>query len=210
MSCREGTDAAFSSVDPVLITRAVALLRQGSVVAYPTETSYGLGAAVDRPAALDRIFVIKQRPRHKPLLVLIADPKDLDGLVSHIPSVAKELMRRFWPGPLTLLLPARPEIPWPLRGDTEKVGIRISSHPWAQALLKELNAPLTATSANVSGRQPARTATEVWYNLGDNGPDWVLDGGSTPGGPPSTIVDVSTETPRLVRVGAIEPSALGL
>jgi len=188
-----------------LVLRAAEILKQGGVVAYPTETSYGLGALVSRPEALERIYRIKNRPEGKPLLVLVAHTGQLDELVERIPAAALPLIDRFWPGPLTLLFPARPGLPRPLCGDTGKVGIRISAHPWAQALVLASGRPITATSANLSGRVSAVSAQDVASQLRDPLPDFILDGGPTPGGLPSTILDVSGAVPRLVRPGVLNP-----
>jgi L-threonylcarbamoyladenylate synthase len=191
--------------DPLMIDRAASILRKGGVVAYPTETSYGLGASISSVAALERIFAIKHRPREKPLLVLVADVSELAGLAAEIPDAAVSLMERFWPGPLTILFPSRPGRPWPLCGDTGKIGVRISAHPWARALVKALGNPITATSANLSGHPSAYLAEDVARQLADPPPDLILDGGVTAGHPPSTIVDASTQPLRLVRKGAIDP-----
>ena len=174
-------------------------------MAFPTETSYGLGASIKRIDALERIYAIKERPRNKPLLVLISDVSQLVQLVSRIPPVAITLTKRFWPGPLTLLLPARPGLPWPLCADTAKVGVRISSHSWAHSLVTILGSPMTATSANLSEHPATCEAKEVADQLRFLPPDYILDGGPTSGGPPSTIIDVCTDPPEIIREGVISP-----
>jgi L-threonylcarbamoyladenylate synthase len=191
--------------DPLMIDRAASILRKGGVVAYPTETSYGLGASILSFDALERIFAIKHRPKEKPLLVLVADVSELSSLAAEIPDAAVSLMERFWPGPLTILFPSKPGLPWPLCGDTGKIGVRISTHPWARALLNALGNPITATSANLSGHPSTYLAEEVASQLADPPPDLILDGGIATGHPPSTIVDASTQPFRLVRKGAIHP-----
>ncbi len=191
------------SLDKDLIERAARILREGGVVAFPTETSYGLGASIRNLEALERIYKIKRRPKDKPLLVLIPDISHLELLAAEIPEVVKPLAERFWPGPLTLIFRAKPDLPWPLCASTGKVGVRISSNPWAKALLEAVGHPITATSANVSGAPPATTAQEVAEALKDPAPDMILDGGRVPGMPPSTILDVSVDPPRLLRVGVI-------
>ncbi|NDY42848.1 threonylcarbamoyl-AMP synthase [Dissulfurirhabdus thermomarina] len=194
------------------VEAAAGVLAGGGVVAYPTETTYGLGARLDRPAALDRVFRLKRRPLDKPLLVLVASRADLERLVVEIPPAAEDLMHRFWPGPLTLLLPARADLPRAVTADTGKVGVRISSHPVAAALAAAAGVPVTATSANRSGEPPALTAGEVVERFGVEGETlaYVLDGGRTPGGLPSTIVDVGPGGPRLVRPGAVPEGELGI
>ena len=196
------------SPDPILIQQATGIIKRGGVVAFPTETSYGLGASIRHIHALERIYVIKKRARNKPLLILISDTSQLVLLVSRIPPVALSLIKRFWPGPLTLLFPAKAGLPWPLCGDTKKIGIRISSHPWAQALVKALGDPMTATSANLSGYPSTYTAEGVADQLRSPVPDYILNSGPTPGGAPSTILDISTVPPHIVREGAIKPNVL--
>ena len=183
--------------------RAVATLKCGGVVAYPTETSYGLGASIEAEGALDRIYKIKRRPKDKPLLVIIKDASWLKGLVADIPAYSLPLMERFWPGPLTILFPARPGLPSSLCASTGKIGVRISSHPIAIALLDGLGSPITATSANLTGFPSLNTAQEVMAQLVSPAPDFILDGGPSPGGLPSTIVDVTADSPVIVRQGAI-------
>jgi L-threonylcarbamoyladenylate synthase len=185
------------------VSEAAKVLRAGGVVAYPTETSYGLGAVIDCKGALSRIFEIKARRKDKPLLVIIGDPAFLSELAACVPDQAKMLMERFWPGPLTILFPAKAGLPWPLCGQTGKIGLRISSHHVARALVNEVGRPVTATSANRSGLIAARTAQEVAEYLIDPAPDYILDGGPSPGGPPSSIVDVTVNPPAIIREGAI-------
>ena len=187
--------------------RAVATLKCGGVVAYPTETSYGLGASIEAEGALDRIYKIKRRPKDKPLLVIIKDASWLGRLAARVPESAYPLMKNLWPGPLTILFPAKPGLPWPLCASTGKVGIRVSSHPVAAALVQELGVPITATSANLSGRPPANTAEEVMEQLGSGplckGLDFILDASPAHGGQPSSIVDITTDAPIILRQGAI-------
>ena len=202
-------------VDLQAVSKAAEILNRGGVVAFPTETSYGLGASVDNADALQRIYEIKKRPRGKPLLVLIDSVARLDGLVSSIPPAARRLMDHFWPGPLTILFPAASGLAWPLHGGTGKIGVRISSNPWAQALVEKLGRPVTATSANLSGLPPAADAREVERQLASPAPDFILNGGILSHGTCSTIVDVSgnningsepgaqTHTIKIIRAGVI-------
>ncbi|MGQ9499867.1 MAG: L-threonylcarbamoyladenylate synthase [Dissulfurimicrobium sp.] len=186
-----------------LIMRAISTLKNGGVIAYPTETSYGLGASIEALGALDRIYEIKKRPADKPLLVIIKDTSWLKWLVADIPDYSLPLMERFWPGPLTILFSARPGLPFQLCASTGKIGVRISSHPIATALLDGLDGPITATSANLTGFSSLNSAQEVIAQLVSPPPDFILDGGPAPGGPPSTIVDVTANPPVIVRHGAI-------
>lgn len=186
-----------------LVRRAVSTLKRGGVVAYPTETSYGLGASIEVECALDRIYEIKRRPKEKPLLVIIKDASWLKRLAADIPMSSYPLMERFWPGPLTILFSARPGLPSPLCASTGKIGVRVSSHPIAMALLDGFGGPVTATSANLTGFPSLNTAEEVIMQLVSPPPDFILDGGPASGGPPSTIVDVTMDPPVIVRQGAI-------
>jgi len=192
------------SPDYALIQRAADIMRKGGVIAFPTETSYGLGASTKNVYALERIYIIKKRPRYKPLLILISNISDLIHLVNQVPPSAFALMERFWPGPLTLLLPAKPELPWPLCANTDKVGVRISSNSWANSLVTALGGPITATSANLSKHPATCNAEEVKDQLQSPPPDYILDGGPTSGGRPSTIVDVCTEPFKIIREGIID------
>ncbi|MBW1717936.1 MAG: threonylcarbamoyl-AMP synthase [Deltaproteobacteria bacterium] len=191
--------------DRLLIQRAADIVRKGGVVAFPTETSYGLGASIKHIDALERIYIIKKRPRHKPLLILISNISDLIHLVNQVPPAAVTLIERFWPGPLTLLLPAKPNLPWPLCANTDKVGVRISSHSWAHSLVTTLGNPMTATSANLSKYPATYKAEEVADQLLSFPPDYILDGGPTSGEAPSTIIDVCTDPIKIIREGAINP-----
>ena len=176
------------------------VLRRSGVIAMPTETFYALGASVQDDVALRRVCVIKGRPQGKPLLALIADRAQLTALVDEVTSAATTLMERFWPGPLTLIFPASLLLPEALTAGTGSVGVRQPAHAGLASLLRHVG-PLTGTSANRSGEPPARTAEEVQTTLGSE-VDLILDGGSTTGGLPSTIVDTVGPL-RLLREGPI-------
>lgn len=178
-------------VDLQAVEHAAECLRDGGVAAFPTETSYGLGASIHNLQALERIYEIKKRPAEKPLLIIIDTPARLSALASEIPPAGRMFMQKFWPGPLTILFPAVPDLPWPLHCGTGKVGIRISSNPWAMALAARLGHPVTATSANMAGCNPAVTADEVREQLVSPSPDIILDQEISAPGTCSTIVDVS-------------------
>ena len=182
--------------------KAASLLRAGGVVAYPTETYYGLGVDPFSEPALARLFQVKKRPRVKPVLVLVSDREQIDLLAREISATALLLMDRFWPGPLTLVMPARPDLSPLLTGGTGTVGIRLSSDPLATVLLRTFGAPLTATSANRSGQVPAVTAGEVRASFGSE-VDLILDGGRTPGKLGSTLVGVSGSKISCIREGHI-------
>ena len=190
-----------------LIARAVHIMQAGGVIAYPTETFYGLGADAENEAALGKIFGIKGRDAGKPLPIIIGSREELAGLVEEIPAAARLLMEEFWPGALTLVFRASPRLPSRLAAGTGKIGIRVSSHPLAALLAKSLTHPLTATSANPSGLPSCTRAEEVIRSLGDR-IDAVLDGGETAGGAGSTILDVTVDPPVLLRAGVIPPALL--
>ena len=175
------------------IERAGQLILQGKVMAFPTETFYGLGADALNEEALREIFRVKEREEGKPLLLLVADRTWLPGLVKYIPPQADPLMERFWPGPLTLVFPAPDHLSPLLTGNTGKIGLRISSHPVAQALVRVVGRAITATSANVSGQPGASQASEVLQALGEK-IDAILDGGRTTGGLGSTVVDIEPKS----------------
>ncbi|MHB8789815.1 MAG: L-threonylcarbamoyladenylate synthase [Desulfobulbaceae bacterium] len=184
------------------IERAVSLLRAGGIVAFPTETYYGLGVDPLSEDGLVRLFQVKDRPALKPVLVLVADLEQVGLLAREISPTARTLMDRFWPGPLTLVLPARTELSPHLTGGTGTVGVRLSPHPVASELLRTFGGPLTATSANRSGHVPAVTAEEVRLAFGSE-VDMILDGGRTPGEKGSTLVGVSGNRITCIREGCI-------
>jgi L-threonylcarbamoyladenylate synthase len=187
---------------PQSLISAVEILRVGGLVVYPTETFYGLGVDALNQKAIKKIFAIKRRSFSQPLLILIPDQDYLPRYVNEVPEVARRLMERFWPGPLTLIFFASPRLPSILLGEANKIAIRVSSHPIAQALTKGLNSPITSTSANVSGAQSPFTPEEVSFQLGDK-IDLLIDGGRTPGEKPSTIIDVTSSSPQLIREGMV-------
>jgi L-threonylcarbamoyladenylate synthase len=192
--------------EPDRIAEAVALLKKGGVIAFPTETFYGLGADARNEAAIDKIFGIKGRDFKNPILVVIGDTGHLDNVAEDIPEEARELMDRFWPGPLTIVFRAAPSVSPKLTAGTGKIGIRLTSHPIAMEISKRLGGPVTATSANLTGAPECSSAVEVISQL-EGKLDGVIDGGHTPGGKGSTIVDVTVYPPKVLREGMI-PSSL--
>jgi len=195
--------------DPNKVVEAGQIVLQGGIVAFPTETFYGLGADAGKEKALQRIFQIKGREENKPLLLLIADRTWLPDLARKIPAVAERLIEKFWPGPLTLVFEASPHLSPILTANTGKVGVRISSHPTAQALVRAVGRALTGTSANLSGRPSPSSAKEVYKALGAK-IDAILDGGKTAGGLGSTVLDVSGSRPEIIRQGAVSRAELAL
>ncbi|MGH7354628.1 MAG: L-threonylcarbamoyladenylate synthase [Candidatus Rokuibacteriota bacterium] len=185
-----------------LIARAVTVLRGGGLVAFPTETFYGLGAAALNAAATRRLLQAKGRPEGKPILVLVDGVAMVERITVTISAEARRLMARHWPGALTLVLKAATGLPDEITAGTGTIGVRLSPHPVALALVRELGEPVTAPSANRSGAPPPTTAAAVLAGIGD-GLDLVLDGGATSGGEPSTVLDVTTDPPRVLRAGAV-------
>ena len=185
------------------LARAVTVIRNGGVVAFPTETYYGLAVDPFNREALDTLFELKRRDQNKPVLVLIQDPGQLPLLVRDIPPLFQPLISKFWPGPLTLVFNALAGLSPRLTGNTETVGARISSHPTARLLTEKIGGPITATSANISGQAPGVTPAEVREQFGDQ-LDMVIEGGRTPGGLGSTVVgEDDAGGIRLIRAGVI-------
>jgi L-threonylcarbamoyladenylate synthase len=184
------------------LAEAAAALAAGELVAFPTETFYGLGAAALRPAAVRRIFEVKARPEGKPLLVLVDSIAMVERLAARVPPRARELMARHWPGPLTLVVEAAAVVPPEVTAGTGTVGVRLSAHPVARGLVSALGEPITAPSANPSGAPAPTTAAEViaYFRAGVA---LVLDAGATPGGEASTVLDVTTDPPRVIRAGPV-------
>lgn len=197
-----GLGELLSVSDPAALARAAALLRGGELVAFPTDTVYGVGAVAWDGAAVARLYVAKLRAADKAIPILLADPADL-ALVAVAPSpAAMRLARRFWPGPLTLVVPKAAAVPDEVTAGGETVAVRVPDHPAARALIRLAGAPLATTSANLSGRPSPVTAQEVAAQLADRVP-LILDGGPCPGGLPSTVVDATGPTPRVLRPGPI-------
>ncbi|UCG13290.1 MAG: threonylcarbamoyl-AMP synthase [Deltaproteobacteria bacterium] len=190
------------SLSAEAIRRAARIIVGGGVVAFPTETSYGLGVLVSHREAIERVYQLKRRAYHKSLSILVGNLVELQEWVETIPTEVVHLIERFWPGPLTLVFAAGEHFPTNLTGGTGKVAVRISSHPVAQALVQAVGTPITATSANRSGAPSCHSAPEVLAQLGSD-LEAVLDGGLTPGSKDSTIADVTRRPPEILRVGAI-------
>jgi len=189
------------------IQMAADVLLAGGLVAYPTETFYGLAVDVRNEKAIERLFSVKKRSADSPVLILIGMIELLDPYVDDIPLIARRLMESFWPGDLTLVFKASPQVSTPLTAGTGKIGIRLSSHPVATALARTIEAPISGTSANISGQPACRKAQEVLNCLG-NGVDLILDAGETPGKLGSTVIDVTVHPIRVLREGVIDREAL--
>jgi len=185
---------------PHTIEQAVACIQSGGVLAIPTDSFYALAVGIFQPAALERLLAIKGQRDHKPFPILIADPSQLNQLVDEVPEIAKMLIQQFWPGLLTIVLKAKPNMSPILMSEQETIGLRQPNDPRVCQLLKQTG-PLTGTSANRTGHVPAQSAEEVIQQVGSE-IDLILDGGSTPGGQPSTVLQIEPEF-RILREGAI-------
>lgn len=181
---------------------AAKIIQNGGLVAFPTETVYGLGADALNPKAVARIFEVKNRPRFDPLIVHIADEHDLQRLCTAVDDRASKLMQRFWPGPLTLVLPKTPLVPDIVTAGLDTVAVRMPNHSIALNLIREAGTPIAAPSANPFGYLSPTTAEHVMAQLGDK-VDMILDGGKCSIGIESTIIDLSGERPILLRTGGL-------
>ena len=190
----------LSASDSHTISVALQILRSGGLVAFPTDTVYGVVSLAFNQTAIESIYVAKDRPLEKAIPILIGDVDDLEKIAVDIPPLAHRLASRFWPGPLTIILPKHPSLP-PAVSSTSTVGVRVPDHPIARALLRAAG-PMAVTSANLSGRESPRTAMEVMSQLQRRIP-LVVDGGETPGGVASTVVDVTGAEPVILRPGPV-------
>ncbi|MGH8771195.1 MAG: L-threonylcarbamoyladenylate synthase [Burkholderiales bacterium] len=184
------------------IEQAVVILRSGGLVAFPTETVYGLGADASNPEALQKIFLAKGRPQNHPIIVHLPDESQLSRWARSIPESARTLAQRFWPGPLTLVVSRAAQVSDLITGGQETVGLRVPGHPLALELLKAFGSGIAAPSANRFGKLSPTTASHVREELGDD-VDLILDGGACEVGIESTIVDLSRDPPVLLRPGKI-------
>lgn len=192
----------FSSDLSKQIEKGITILHQGGIVAYPTDTVYGLGVSMTSRRAVERIYRVKQRPPDMALPLLVADISQIEALAETVSEVARELIRRFLPGALTIVLPASPAVPDIITAGGKTVAVRIPAHPVPLALIKGIGTPLVGTSANISGRPDPLTAVEVHEQLG-NEVDLIIDDGEPCPGMVSTIVDATGEVPLILREGAI-------
>jgi L-threonylcarbamoyladenylate synthase len=182
------------------ISQALEVLKRGGLVAFPTDTVYGVGALAFDAVAVESIYAAKERPVEKAIPVLLGGPEDLDKVTVEIPLIASKLAARFWPGPLTLVVPKQPDLPEVVSA-TSTVGVRVPDHPVARALLRAAG-PMAVTSANISGQVSPTTAGEVSRQLNGRIP-LILDGGETPGGVPSTVVNCLGREPVILREGPV-------
>lgn len=188
--------------DPAALAEALRLLQAGAIVVFPTDTVYGVGAHGLREAAVSRLFDAKLRERDKAIPLLLSDASDVELVGVDIPALARELMARYWPGGLTLVVRARSGLPPSLTAGGDTVAVRVPDHPTPRALARALGVPLAATSANLSGKPPATTAAAAATALADR-VALVLDGGPSPVGVASSVIDCTTDPPRILRAGAL-------
>ena len=200
-------NSRFVSIDPVapdqiLIRQAAELIKTGRLVAFPTRALYGIGADIYNPDAVSRVFQAKHRAADKPVSVLIRSEAQLNELADDVQETARRLMERFWPGLITLVFAAKPDVPAALTGNTGRIGIRMPAHPVADALLAELTHPITGTSANLSGEPGCAQISELSLDVA-NKMAMILDAGPLAGGAGSTVVDVSETPPTVLREGGV-------
>lgn len=193
--------------DPETLAYAGDILRAGGLVAYPTETVYGLAASAFVPDSIARVFDAKGRPFGQPLPVQIASPEEVETLARSVPDAGKALIADFFPGPLTLIFWRQPTVSLVVTGGGNTVGLRMPDHPVALGVLRAFGAPVVCPSANLTGRRASMSAADILEDL-DGRIDLVLDGGPTVGRTPSTVLDLTTEPARLVREGKISRAAL--
>ncbi len=195
----------LSASSPNAILNALEVLLSGGLVAFPTDTVYGVGCLAFHQQAIESIYVAKDRPIEKAIPVLIGDNEDLIKVAEQIPIFAMKLIARFWPGPLTVLVPKKPTLPEAISA-TSTVGVRVPDHDIARTLLR-LTGPMAVTSANISGQQSPTTAQQVFAQLGGR-IAMIIDGGETPGGVPSTLVDCTGDEIQILREGPITKEEL--
>ena len=201
------TMSAKSSDIQQQVEMGVSILRQGGLVAFPTDTVYGLGAGVNIPQAVKRVYRVKERPSNMALPLLLADMSQISEVAELVSPIAWLLASKFLPGALTIVLPRSKSVPEIITAGGKTVAIRIPAHPVPVALVRGLGMPIVGTSANLSGKPSALTADEVCSQFGDK-VDLVIDGGKCPGGRESTVVDVTGEVPVILREGAISEKEL--
>ena len=197
----------ISADRPGALAQAVAVLRTGGLVAFPTDTVYGVGVHAYLPAAVARLYTAKVRPEGKAIPLLLGDAADVERVSRDLPRLTQRLMDAFWPGALTLVVPRNPELPDIVTAGGPTVAVRLPDHPVPRALARAVGAPLAATSANLSGQAEAVSAADVLAQL-DGRIDLLLDGGRCPGGVASTVVDLTVQPPAILRQGALDPELL--
>jgi L-threonylcarbamoyladenylate synthase len=199
-------------IDPEIIEmdkikRIAEYLAMDGVIVYPTETFYALGANCFSRKAIQAIYLLKKRPLKKPLSVVISDLEMIHEIVSEIPPLFDPLIANFWPGPLTLVLKAAPRVPKELQGPSASIGVRLTEHEWLRSFVHHASFPITATSANISGRKEISDPETAWQEFCGKVP-LIVDGGKTKGLLPSTVLDLTGKSAHIIREGAISLSKL--
>ena len=194
-------------VIPEEVARALSVLKAGGVVAFPTDTLYGLGASILSVPGVERVFQIKERSQTQRLPILLGSIEDLELVAEDIPELAWKFAQRFWPGPLTLVLQRSRYVPEVVTGGQDTVAVRVPDHPIPRTLAQELGAPITGTSANKTGGPDPITAWDVQQQLGPK-VDLIIDGGPRPKGRGSTIVNLTVDPPEVLRQGALHLAPL--
>ncbi len=207
--CHAGAEetTVLAVQDRATVTRAVSVIKRGGLIVLPTDTVYGVGCDMRSEPALTRLYAAKDRPRNMPIPVLVADPDDARQVAESLPDAFPSLAQRFWPGALTLIVPRRPDLPPILTAGGDTVAVRLPDHQEARAIIRAAGGALAVTSANRSGRPAPATAEEALEDLRGR-VQLVIDGGRCPGGRPSSIVDLTGEHPRLLRLGALDVEQL--
>lgn len=195
------TTQLLAATDPGLIPAVTAAIRRGELIILPTDTVYGVGANAFDEEAIGQLFVVKQRAREKGIPILIAELSDLEKIASDVPPAAEKLIARFWPGPLTLVLPKRPDLP-PSISSTGNVAVRLPDHAVCRKIIRAAGGALAATSANLSGQAPAKSVGEALYDLAGT-VSVSVDDGPSGGEMASTVIDCSGDTIRLLRAGPL-------
>lgn len=190
-----------------IIDRVIGVLRRGGIAAYPTDTFYGLGVNCYREKAVEKVYRLKKRKYDKPISLVVSDVAMVRGVCVNIPPSFEAIAKSFWPGPLTLILKASSRLPSALLGADGSIGIRLPDFPWLRELIRRAGFPLTATSANISGEKEISQPDEV-IEIFKGKVNLIVDGGITPGQLPSTVVDLTSEKPKIIREGALPSTSL--
>ena len=196
------TATLLSACSSGALEKAANILQQGGLVAFPTDTVYGVGAHAFLPEAVERLYIVKGRPRDKAIPLLLRKAEDMRDVAAEISLFAWRLAENFWPGGLTMVLFRKEDVPDVVCAGGDTVAVRVPAHPLTLALIEAVGVPLATTSANRSGAVSAVTAEEVQRELG-NQIELILDGGRSPGGTPSTVIDLTRDPPAILRQGAI-------
>ncbi len=190
-----------------VITESLKVIKNGGIIAYPTESFYALGIMANNETAVNKLFSLKKRPAEKPMPVIIGSDDILRTIIKYVPAVAETLMKKFWPGPLTIIFESNNTLPKIILGDRNSLAVRIPGESPALYLARAAKFPITATSANISERPPADDINKVLQYF-NNKVDLIIDVGKTPGGKPSTIIDVTVMPPLILRQGSVVLNSL--